>query len=394
MRLFLKFLLIFLILLGVVFAKYYFWQHPSRYFFFLSNTDVMFKATEFLKKPTPFPYLQSYIEYPVVIAVWNTLFAYLSSTGKEFFFLNGIFLSLFSTLNILLSCEVFRIYRQKEVSPFIFLTPSLLFFTFYNWDALAVFFCLGSLVIFLKNRKILGALIATLGFWTKFFPVFSLLPFGFEFIRSRRFGDFVKIISVFGAISVLINFPFYFTSPQGWGVFFNFSSHRPPNLDSLWSGFYVATDRIFGPSFYYKKYYDLIVNWLYLGLFTLGAGFYYLKKIKKDLTVSPVVEVAFFISLFLLTSKVYSPQYNLWLLPLLIILNVNFRFLMIFEIANLVVIWAVFQYLQEVYLSGHQVLSFPLYKVIFIFVLLRHLFLFLLTREVWRKAFIKYEKIP
>lgn len=389
MKLFIKFAFIFLVLLAVVLSKYYFWQNPNRSFFFLANTDVMFKATEFLKKPTPTPYLQSYIEYPVVIAVWNTLFAYLSPGGKEFFFWNGIFLSLFSTLNIFLAWELARIYGRKNISPFLFLMPSVLFFTFYNWDVLALFFCLAALILFLGNRKILGALAATLGFWTKAFPVFVLLPVVFDLFRSRNFKDLLKIAIVLGTVSLLINSPFYLNSPQGWGVFFKFSSSRPPNLDSLWSGFYVATDRIFGTSFYYKKYYDLAVNWVYISLFILASTIYYIKKIRQNLLVSPIAESAFFIALFLLTSKVYSPQYNLWLVPFLIILRVNFWLTLVFELSNLVVVWGVFQYLQEVYLFGHQILSFPLYKVIFLFVLLRHIFLFLITKSVWKKIFAR-----
>ena len=64
------FVLIFLMLVGVVGLKYYFFKHPSPSFFFLSSSDIMLKAKEFLRQPTPVPYAESYIEYP---KEWTTI---------------------------------------------------------------------------------------------------------------------------------------------------------------------------------------------------------------------------------------------------------------------------------------------------------------------------------
>lgn len=388
-----KFLIIFFILLSCVLIKYNFFLHPNRQFFLLSNSDIMLKAPEFLKKPTPIPYVQSYIEYPALVGIWNTFIAYFSYNARDFFLLNGIFLSFFSAVNIFLAREISRLYFKREITVFKFLTPSVIFFTFYNWDVLAVFFLLSSLLLIFRNNHISASFLASLGFWLKLFPGFVLMSVGFSYLRQRKFFLLLMISLVFVLVSIILNLRFYLLSPQGWGLFFKFSSGRPPNIDSVWSGLYSISDKVFGVSFYYKRYYDQLVNYLSVGLFAILVLYYYLKKIMNHKTVNLIYEVGLVISLLLLTSKVYSPQYNLWVVLLFVVIGVSYKKIIVFEVLNVLLTWVVFQYFQEVYIVGRQILTFPLFKLTYVLTLSRQVMLALLTLEVWRLVFPKYEKI-
>jgi|GEM_PF-7010170 hypothetical protein len=381
---FTKLLAIFAILLLTVTAKIYFWEHPLKGFYFLSVSDIMMKAPEFVKKPIPVPYAGSYIEYPVVLGMWAAFMGALSKSGNDFFILNGLFLCLFSTFNILLARNISRRFLNRDVSLFYFLAPSVLLFTFFNWDALALLFLLAA-ILFLSRRIVyLGLPLASLGLWTKIFPGFCLVPAFLIYSRERRFKTLVLPISVVVIISLLLNLPFYLISAKGWALFFSFSSKRPPNIDSIWSIFYVVTDRVFGEGFYLKRYYDLWVNYLSFGLMAGLSIIYFLSKIIRRVNFNLLLDTIYIICVFLLTSKVYSPQYNLWITPLLLIIGLNYKKVMLYELLNFLVLWSVFQYFWGFFIDGQSALTFPYSKLMYVFVALRHLLLILLTIDVWR----------
>lgn len=393
MKEFIKLILIFLILVSTVFVKYYFFLHPSKEFFALSNSDIMAKAPEFLRKPAPIPYIQSYIEYPVIIGVWGTIIGYLSSNARDFFFINGILLSLFSTINIFLAQKICEKLSGKCISLFKFLTPSVIFFTFFNWDALAVLLLLLSIYFFLKEKYYISVFFSTFGAWAKLFPVFALLPVFFDFLTKKKLVTIFFGTLIFIIISILINLPFYLGSRDGWALFFTFSSKRPPNIDSVWSGIYVITDKLFGPSFYYKRYYDSWITYISSGLLLVTVAIFYLKKLAGRFNSRVVVDTAFLISAFLLTSKVYSPQYNLWIVLLLIIIGVSYKKIMFFELFNILLTWSVFQYFREVFILGHQILPFPYFKLTYSLSILRHLALLLIAYDIWKLSFTKEAKV-
>lgn len=379
-------LIIFLVLLATVFLKYQFFLHPNSSVYFLSNSDIMSKAPEFLKKPIPMPYVESYIEYPVLTGLWAAFTGSLSTTARDYFLFNGILLSLFSTLNILLSQRIAQMFFGRETSFFKFLTPSVFLFTFFNWDSLALFFLLAAVYSLGKNKTRAGIFLAGLGFWAKVFPIFCLPAVFLNLMRQRKFVLIASALSGLVVISLVLNLPFYLASRDGWGLFFSFSSKRPPNIDSVWSGIYVITDKVFGPGFYYKKYYEVGINYLSFGLMAAVAGASYLLKIRRKLPINVMVETAFLVSVFLLFSKVYSPQYNLWLAPLLVIIGVNYRKILLYEFLNLLLAWAVFQYFWEVFIAGKIILPFPYFKLTYSLAVLRHLSLIWITLDVWKMS--------
>ncbi|MCL5004190.1 MAG: hypothetical protein M1352_02880 [Patescibacteria group bacterium] len=385
----LNFLLIFGLLFLVVAVKYHFFKYPSSSFFFLSNSDIMFKATEFLRLPTPIPYAQSYVEYPVVVGIWGTFLAYLSRNAFWFFFLNGAVLCFFSAISIFLARDIFSVTFGREISLLKFLTPSVWLFTFYNWDALAVFFLLASLYCFVKGRVFFGTLISTLGFWTKIFPIFSLAAELWSLFLKKKPFFIVFSLIIFLALGVTLNVRYAFLNPKGWSVFFDFSAQRPPNIDSVWTAPYLVADKLFGVASPVKGYFGRVINYASFALVVLSFLVYFILKLIRRVPPDLVLDTAFMVGSFVLFSKVYSPQYNLWLIPLFIISGLNYRKILVFDFLNAIVTWGVFQYFREVFILGKTVLSFPYFKLFFSFVVLRHLVLILLAVDLWKTAFGK-----
>lgn len=385
MKNFISFFLILVFLMSVVGLKYYFFAHPSRLFFFLSSSDIMLKAPEFLRKPTPIPYVQSYLEYPVVIGIWGTFLAYFSRSAGDFFFLNGLFLSFFSTLNVFLARELALLAFGKKLSLFRFLTPSLIFFTFYNWEALAVFFLLLALVLFYRGQWRWAAIFSVFGFWTKIFPIFALFSFLLEAMRSNKYKKLVGVAFFSGVISLFLNLRFYLLNASGLLIFFTFSRNRPPNIDSIWTGLYLLSDRVFGPHFFFKPFFNEAVSLISLLLFLTLVGLYFLKKWRAH-NFHYLLDTTFVLAAFLLTSKVYSPQFNLWLTLLLVAVSLPYKKILAFDLLDLLVAWAVYQYFWQVFIAGKIILNFPYFKFFYFFVLLRQAVLLWLVAELWRRG--------
>jgi hypothetical protein len=107
-----------------------------------------------------------------------------------------------------------------------------------------------------------------------------------------------------------VNLPFVLTAPGAWSTFFRFNADRAADWDSLW---FVACSRLHGSAS--CSWSPTMLNALSSLLFVaLGLALWMVRRrVDPDFprwTFGFPLLVA-----FLLTNKVYSPQFGLWLLP-------------------------------------------------------------------------------
>lgn len=372
------------LLLLAVWAKDYFINHPTKNVFFLSFTDITKLAALVERKPVPLPYLESYVEYPVVIGFFIYLLGRLTADRVAYFWLTGLVLSVLAGLIFYLSDRLSQNSAgRRKLLLFWLFSPTVFLFTVYNWDVLAAFFLVLALYFYAKNRDLTATFFLALGVWTKLFPVFLLPAIIFRRVWEKRLDAAFKIAAVFVALTIAINLPLAWLSFRGWSAFFEFSQSRGPNIDSLWAGLFVVSDKIFGRDFLGKGFYTSFINFFSNASLLLLLGLFYLRAWRKKCPDAVLLTLSG-ILLFLLTAKVYSPPYNYWVLPLLALSAVRFRDFLLFDVSNLLVFWAVFEYFYEVNILGHHLLGFPWYKLTYFLVLLRHLFLLHLVYRVWR----------
>jgi len=107
----------------------------------------------------------------------------------------------------------------------------------------------------------------------------------------------------------VINLPFALFGFHGWWEFFRFNASRQADFDSLWYiGCHMAGHDGCVPT--------SVVNFGAIFWFVVITGLVWFARRWRQPDF-PTWTVAFpAIVLFLLTNKVYSPQYGLWLLPL------------------------------------------------------------------------------
>jgi uncharacterized membrane protein len=181
--------------------------------------------------------------------------------------------------------------------------PQLSASLFINWDIWAVLPALLSVYWFDNKKYERSALSLGIAIATKFFPVVLLIPVFFILLQDKK--NLIRFNSISIGSAIAINLPFAITTPAGWWRFYKLNITRGVDWGSIWHAL-----SIFGIN-------TSALNILAILTFIIGTVFYsiYIYKNKINLAAS-----AFFIvALFVTASKVYSPQYILWLTPLAVL---------------------------------------------------------------------------
>lgn len=202
-----------------------------------------------------------------------------------------------------------------------------------NWDLFAVALTAAALFAWAKRYPYVSGVFFGLAVAAKLYPLFILGPLLLLCLRSRRLRDFVHLFIAAVVSWVLINAPVFLASPSGWLYFWQFNVDRGADLGSIWYVLSLAGLPIPNPG---------VWSFLLMFLGCLGiAALVFLAPRRPR-----VGQVAFLvIALFLVVNKVYSPQYALWLLPLLVLARPTWREWAIFNGAELLYYFAIWGHL-------------------------------------------------
>jgi uncharacterized membrane protein len=194
-----------------------------------------------------------------------------------------------------------------------------------NWDLLAVALTACGLLLWSRRQPALTGLLLGLGMAAKLYPGLLLGPLFLLCLRSRRMADFWSMLSTFVISWLAVNLPVLILAPDAWRSFWQFNSDRGGDLGSFWYVLSLAG-------------YELgQVNLVSLGLFALGC-----MGIAVLIIFAPrrprLGSVAFLVvAAFLITNKVYSPQFGLWLLPWFALTLPDLRLFVAFQVTDLAV---------------------------------------------------------
>ena len=209
------------------------------------------------------------------------------------------------------------------------LAPTLAIYGVVNWDLAAVAFATGALVAWAARRDGLTGALLGLGAATKFYPAFLLLPLFLQGVQDHEPDRSVRVLWWTVGTWIAVNLPFALAAPSGWSEFFRFNSERIPDFDSLW---YIACRHVPGTCLSTPD-----VNLASGALFAVVVAVVWRFKAHRNprfprWTLGFPILVA-----FLLTNKVYSPQYGLWLLPWFALVGPDLRRFVAFQIADVAV---------------------------------------------------------
>lgn len=259
------------------------------------------------------PYFDTRMEYPVLtgMLIWAQALLTHGLFGGEAG--DPAFLFVVTLVNAALALVVTRLLWELDLPPSRLwawaLAPPLLLYVGHNWDLLAMVLALGAFLAAERKKLVDACALAGLGAAAKLFPVLLLPLFALRRFFAGRLSE-VAAMAVAAVIAwAAVNLPFVLAAPENWWEFYQFSSERTGTRAAIWdlAGHYgvFATDI---PQ----------RNLLSLLLFVAGAGAilwlgWSRYRDRLWLLATPVL------LWFILSSKVYSPQFDLWVYPFVLV---------------------------------------------------------------------------
>jgi len=275
------------------------------------------------------------VEYPVIQGAIMWITAKVIPSGiNNYFYTSALLLAL---LFIFISFITFKM--KPEFGYLLPLAPAAVACLYINWDLWAIATMMLAIYWFDRKAEVASAVALGIAISTKFLPVFLLIPIAIIFFRQEKISKFLKYAVIAVATFALINLPVALTTPEGWWRFYDLNLNRGSDWGSLW---YALSN--LGLNLTHQNYLSILL--LMIGLSALTI---FLLQLRTPPTLA---HTAIFVMIIVMAvSKVYSPQYVLWLTPLAVIALIDRRDLTIFwfwQGAEVIYHVAIWQHLAQV----------------------------------------------
>lgn len=283
------------------------WATPDQYIHACySDLPALYGARGLDTNQWPYASAQNSVEYPVLTGLVMYITSFAANSPASYFNINIIFLALLLIAIVLIVRRINPTYAY--LVP---LAPAMVASLFINWDLWAITIMMLAIYWFDRKQSVKSAVVLGIAISTKFLPIFLLIPILFTFWRQGKIREAVKYGAITALTWLLINTPFAITTPEGWWRFYKLNLERGPDWGSIW----LALQQL-GFNF---------TNLNYLSILLLLIALTSISILLFELKYTPTLaSVAFFVlASVMLASKVYSPQYVLWLTPLAAIALTN-----------------------------------------------------------------------
>jgi uncharacterized membrane protein len=278
---------------------------------------------------------QSCDEYPVLTMYTMRAAAWIAGESyAPFFYVNAVLLM--AAAGITAACLWLLAGRR---ALWFALAPTLLIYGTVNWDLIAVAFATSAIVAFAARRDGWAGVLLGLGTAAKLYPALLLVPLLAQALQDREPDRAVKL--AWGTVGawLAVNLPFVIRARDPWWEFFRFNGARPPDWDSGW---YIAC-RATDAACLDTRTVNLVSALLFVAVF---AGLWIWKASRSPGFPRWTLALPILVC-FLLTNKVYSPQYGLWLLPVLALVLPDLKPFVAFAIADVAVFVTRFRFFEE-----------------------------------------------
>lgn len=282
------------------------------------------------------PYLDYPLEYPVVTGAFMSLIGLpVHAVGNQiainqfawFYDLTALALAAFAVATVAMLLSLRR--RRPWDGAMFAAAPLLLLSATVNWDLLAIVLAVGGIYAWARRNPVLAGVLLGLGAAAKLWPGFLLIPLILLAVRAGRDRPAWTAVGAAVATWFAVNLPVMLAdylrngSIDNWLRFLRLNTERSIDWGTFW---YVGQylDRSLnpdgqGPFQWLGSHVDPHLNWLTYGLFGLalvGIGALALRAPRRPRFAALALLT---VAAFLLFSKVWSQQFVLWLLPLVVL---------------------------------------------------------------------------
>ena len=283
------------------------WATPDQYIHACySDLPALYGSRGLDTNAWPYSSDDNSVEYPVVTAMVMYATSFAAKSPASYFNVNIFFLILLFIATLIVVRKI-----RPEFAYLSAIAPAIIASLFINWDLWGIATMMLAIYWFDRKQYLYSALILALSISTKFLPIFLLIPIAFILWRDTKLKELVKYVAVVAATWLAINAPFALTTPTGWWRFFKLNLERGADWGSIW----LALQQL-GISLTNLNYLSILV--LLIALTSVAIVLFELKYTPTLASVAFIVMASVMVA-----SKVYSPQFVLWLTPLAVIALTN-----------------------------------------------------------------------
>lgn len=310
-------------------------DHADQQYRLLCYTDVMALWGVRGIAEAQIPYVQANLEYPVLTGG----FIYVTRLASGLLHTERGDVTFFGVTAVaLFGCFLALVWAHLRLGPrwsalMVAASPLVAASGLINWDMLVVALASGALVAWARGRPGWTGVLIGLATAAKLYPVLFLVPIVVLCLRAGRRTAAGRAVAGAAVAWAAVNLPVYVASPEGWWNFWGFNADRGADLGSLW---YVWTSG--GRTIPALSAVVAAVMLLWTAALVL---LWWVAPRRPRLAQATLLIVV----LFVVVNKVYSPQYMLWLLPLVVLARPVWVDWAVFTFGELVYFGAVWLYL-------------------------------------------------
>jgi len=305
------------------------------------------------------PYTGHKVEYPVLIGGAMQVASWLvrnisdaSVRGREFFDITVLLLAICAVAGVLATARAAGRDRRWQ-ALMVALSPALILNAYVNWDLIAFALTALGIAAWAARRTWWAGVLLGLAVAAKFYPLVVFGPLLLLCLRAGRLRDFARTLAGAAFAWLAVNLPVMIAAPSGWAYFYSFSKGRFADWGSIW---------------YLLEYFNVpaLGNSQLSALNDLSAGFFAaacaaIAVLALAAPRRPRLPQLCFLALaaFLMSNKVWSPQYVVWLVPLAVLALPRLWPYLLWQFAEVAYFLGIWGYLIYVYITeGHQVTGY------------------------------------
>ncbi|MFJ2728665.1 glycosyltransferase family 87 protein [Streptomyces collinus] len=282
-----------------------------------------------------------YLEYPVLTGVFMEVAAWLTPGSGSiqhqeqwYWFANAGMLMVCTA--VIAVCVTRTQRRRPWDGLLVALAPAFALTATINWDLLAVALTAAAMLMWSRGRALAFGVLLGLATAAKLYPVVLLGPLLVLCWRAGRWREYFQAAGGAVVAWLVVNLPVMLFAFQGWSKFYTFSHDRGIDFGSFWliwaqnSSNPPTTDFVNTAA-------TVLVVLCFLGIAALTF-------------TAPrrprFAQLAFLmVAAFILTNKVYSPQYVLWLVPLAVLARPKWRDFLVWQACEVAYFLGIWMYL-------------------------------------------------
>ncbi|MFF3323281.1 glycosyltransferase family 87 protein [Streptomyces sp. NPDC002889] len=256
---------------------------------------------------------------------------------------------------VIIAVCVARTHRNRPWDALLVaLAPAFALTATINWDLFAVALTAAAMLMWSRGRVLAFGILIGLATAAKFYPGLLLAVLLVLCWRAGKWREFFTAALGAAGAWLIVNLPVMLLAPEGWKKFYSFSEERQIDFGSFWL---IITQRTGEPIEVesVNTYASLLVL-----LALVGVGVLTLCAPRRP----RFAQLAFLlVAAFILTNKVYSPQYVLWLIPLAALARPRWRDFLIWQACEVMYFLGIWTYLAYTTSPKHQGLPPEGYQV-------------------------------